>query len=442
MSSIFFLFLSVAFAQFSYEEALIQLEQSPQLVLARLHLETSQAQLGVASSLIQGELSGGYGYDWTSLNANGFIEPETTSEGDIRPLTLSTSFNVVPYGPRYDQTLRARWAVERAKRALRDEQARAVLNLTEQFGAALLAEKQFDLEKMRLELSTVSLKETETRLAVGAATATELAQAQLAVQESEATLEQAFRQLEQSLFALSLTLGQDVSAVSGGLPASERLAETLLMLEARTDVANARTAVLDAELSAASNLREVLPTATMTANYTVTPETGSLSLGAGYDLRSFQPSLNVSYDPDFETPNALAGQRSSRFSLGLSATVPLDIALGDALRANELALSESRLQANEIIKLALQDVDLKRLEVDNAEAQASLAVLRAQQAALMLETAKQRFEAGIISQLELKSAALEVLTAELALLQRQTALRTSHLNLAIAYGQNPLEVYK
>lgn len=437
------LMVSWSFAQtLSYQEAIELIPKSPAMQLAQTQLELAERQAAVASSPLQLNLSAGYTQTWGRLEAPGLAEARDLSGGDIDPISLSATLNVVPYGPRNDQVLRNQWAVERALRSLQDAYADAVITVTQQFQAAILVEKQLVLERFSLELSRMQLAEVQARLVAGAATSTQLMQAELAVQQAEQSLARTEHSREQSLLTLSISLGRRVEALSGTMPSSQYLEFDLeAALTRRSDVLNAHLAVQDAELTRQSILRENLPGASLNMRFGQTAEVGQFSLATRLDSRNPQPNLALTYDPDFEAPGALPEQRAQTFSLGVSATIPLDVAIGDAFAAGELAVEQSRLQAERVRELAKLDIQAKEFEVLSVEASAQLAQSRYRAASETLRTTEARLSLGLVSELAVKQAELERLQAELALIQTEHNLRLAHMRLALALARHPLEVF-
>lgn len=432
--------LSLGLAQLSYQEALDLVRESPRLVLARQQLELTQRQLGAASSAVKAELSAGYSRRWGTLTA-----PEGTTpinDGKWDPFLLNVNFLVVPYGPGHDQVIRSSWEVERSERTLADEEATAILEVTQRFQTASETKLELALEQRRLELAEQTLQEIQMRLEAGAATETDLNQAKLAVGQSQNTVQSLEGALQQALASLSQSLGVSVTDIAGDLPESNvQVTDVNTQLANRTDLIEARLAVQDAELSNVSAVRERLPNAALTVSYEVNPEKGQYSVGARYETSSFQPSAFINLDPDFQDPQAVAGQTERTFNVGLSIVIPLDVAIGDALEAGRLTVSQRQLQAEQGFERALLEVQLKQLTADNAKATVALNRTNFEQAEAALEVTRQRFEAGIVGGLEIIQAEIEVERLNLELVKAQNAVTIAHMELAISLAINPLEVY-
>jgi outer membrane protein len=432
--------LSVGLAQLTYQEALNLLQESPRLVLARQQLELTQRQLGAASSAVKAELSAGYTRRWGTLTA-----PEGTTpiaDGKWDPFNLNLNFLVVPYGPGHDQVIRASWEVERAERALADQEAAAVLEVTQRFQTVSETKLELALEQHRLEFAEQSLQEIQSRFEAGAATEADLNQAKATLRLAQNAVQSLEGALKQALASLSQSLGVSVTDIQGDLPESKlQVTDVNTQLAKRSDLLEAQVAVQDAELSNLSSVRERLPSAALKVSYDVNPEKGQYSVGARYETATFQPSAFVSLDPDFVDPQAVAGQTERTFSVGLSVVIPLDVAISDALEAGRLGVSQRQLEAQQSFERALLEVQLKQLTVDNAKATVDLNRTNLEQSQAALEVAKQRFEAGIIGGLDMTQAEIEVERLTLELVKAQNAVTIADMELAISLAINPLEVY-
>ena len=444
----------LAFGQeaLSFTDALALINTSPAVSLAQLEIELAERQLEVAGSFVQGDLSGGYRQSWgetrfTPENPDLPQQTEDTSGGDWDPIALNLNFNVVPYGPAHEQVVLAQAALARAEANIRDERYRVAAEVTNGFQSARLTRLELDLREAQLELAELTLAEAETRFGVGAATPTELDAARLGVRQAEAARVSTEASLAQILESLAVTLGQPVPGVAGELGPvrpeffNPEFFDTEAALERRSDVLNARLSLLEANINLASTRRQYLPSAGLSLSYNRSTEGSNLGLGAGYDTRSFQPSASFSLDPDFEPPGELENSAATSFSLGLSATVPLDVAVGSALTAGRLSIERSEQQLDRSRELARLDIKASQLELRSAQraAELALAVLTNQQTTL--ETAQARFEAGVISGLELLATRNDTLQAELELRRAENTLRSAAQQLAIALAQNPLEVF-
>lgn len=425
---------------------------SPRVAVARTQLELAQKQLGASASFLQSELSGGYTRTFSNL-AEG--EKNTyDASGDLDPLSLTTVLNIIPYGPYGDRVARGRWALTQAAAALRDETSAVLVDVTEQYQTALRAEQNVGVSRAKLELARDQFEATRTGFAAGTATNSGVLAAELNAQQAEQDLQNAERAQQQALAALSVTLGRTVDALSGEPPPSmtpEMLREKVLkeevtdaLLARRSDLLNASLNVAEAELTAAATLRDNLPSGTLHAAYTNGNAESSLQLGAQFSTNgpnAYQPTFSAGIDPDTGLPGLAPGQVSGVFSVGVGLNLPLNAALSDALAAARLNVESAKLRAAQTLSLARLEVTTRAADIIGAEAQLDLARQVLEQQRESLAVTRQRLALGLVPRLEVKSAEVGVLEAELALHRAEDALRLAHMRYTVALALDPREVF-
>ena len=121
----------------------------------------------------------------------------------------------------------------------------------------------------------------------------------------------------------------------------------------------------------------------------------------------------------------------------MSATIPLDVAVGSALEAGRLSIERSEAQLQRTVELAGLEVETQQLGVNSNLAAYRLAQATLEQQEARLATARRRFESGIISRLELFTLRNDALGARLELLRAEHALRLAQMQLALALAVNP-----
>ena len=441
----------------SYDAVLSAVAASPRVVVARTGLELAQKQLNVNASFLQSDLSGGYTRTFSNLTAGG--ETTTDARGDLDPLQLTTALNVVPYGPYGDRVVRGRWAVEQAEAALRDETAAVVTDVTEQYLGALRAGGNVSVARARLELAQTQREAARTGFTAGTATTAAVTAADLGAQQAEQDLQSALFAQDQALGALSVTLGREVETLAGEPPAltgasvlqSDVLQADVLQIEVtdallarRGDVLAAALNVAEAELTAAATLRDNLPSGTLSAAYTNANDGSSLRLGAQFSSgggNAYQPTFSAAIDPDTGLPGLAPGQVESAFSVGLGVNIPLNAALSDALAAARLNVESAKLRAAQTVALARLEVATRAADVTGAAAALSLARQVVDQQQQNLSVARQRLELGVVGALEVQSAEVDVLAANLALRRAEDALRLARLRYLAALALDPREVF-
>jgi outer membrane protein TolC len=441
---VLWLLLGAGLAQtLSYQEALNALALSPRLRLAQGQVELAERQLAVTGSILRASVSGGISRTWGTRSGPDGAEAVSLTETSVAPLTVAAALNVIPFGPRFEATLRASWQLDRARLSLRDEWYGLIIELTEGFQNAVAGQLTQQLQQEAVALARLQLEAAQTRFEAGAATSSEVQNATIALQQAEQELLDSERQALQTLASLSLLLGQRVEGVVGTLPpVSETFEVDETRLSERSDVIGSRLQLEDAELTRSSTLRENLPSGRLQAQLQRTTEESRVALGASYGIggtESYQPNLSLSFDPD--PSNVIPGTRSQSFTVGVEVTIPLDTALPDALEAARLSLAQAELQLEQTLALARLELENRQLQLEGARANLLLAEQVLAQRQASLRVSQERFALGVISQLELAQAELNVREAELAVMQAAGGVRLAAMQVARSLAINPLEVF-
>lgn len=426
----------------AFNQALDLALKSPSLEIARLQAELAHRQLEVAASPLSAELTAGFSATWGTIDAPGLPEPRSLDDRSWDPFALTTAFNVVPLGPRFDRLQRARFNLLRAEQALRDERARLLLETTRHYLNALRATEQAALAERQLALAQNTLAATQARQEAGAVTAAQLLQSEIAVSRAHSQIADAERAKAAALALLSLSVGATVSSVAGEPPmAAAPPTGDLGQLAERSDVLAARLALAEAELTASSTLRDNLPSGSLSLSYARQQGERRLALGAGFDTRSYQPSLSLSFDPDAALAGNLPDATSSSFRLGISARVPLDAALPAALQAAALAVEQASLQLTLAINRAELELNNRQREVEAAEAALGLSEQVLAQSRRVAQDTEARYALGLVSSLERDQAELSAAEAELAAARARDGVLLARLALAAALALDPLEIF-
>jgi outer membrane protein TolC len=432
----------------SFSGALELSQRGPSVVLAQGQRDLAQKQLDVARGTFSGEFTAGYTQTWgeattTGTSPEGEVVEETTdlSDGNLQPFELSGTFNVVPFGPNADTIQKAVWDLEQAELNLRDAQATAVIDTVQSYLTALRAAQEVELNTFSVEVATQNLEANRVRRESGAATDQQVLQAEIALSEAQNDLATAQRSSVQALASLSNQLGVQVDAVSGDVPTVSEPATPDIerQILARADVQQALTAVQEAELNAASTTRQYLPSGSLNMTFAASSDQTQFSASAGYDTQSFQPKAALSYDPAFD--GGTEGSSSNSFSINLGATVPIESSLAPALEVARLSIEQSQQQADQTQELARLEITNAQRQLDAARSGLELSEQLVEQSQVTYDNTKERFDLGLIIQ-------LDVLTAEEALRESQLNLaraQDSYLNALLQYlnalAVNPMEVF-
>lgn len=414
------LLLGVAAAEgLSFQEALALADVSPTVRLAERALDIARRQLAVASAPVRGELAGGYRWTQGERDLGTGVVADLDAAG-FEPLTLALTFPTVGTGPGADAVARARADLDRAAAELDAARRNARLDVTQAFQRALRARESVALANADTALAELERDAAELRRLAGAATEGELARLALNVDRARAAANAAERELTATEAWLSLLLGGSVDAPVGPLPDPRAWSTPVdQRTERRPDVLAARLQLAETDRGAASVLREQLPSATLTLAGVLADADRQLQVGTSLDSRTWQPTVNLSYDPDSGPPGLTGEARSRSFSVALAVRVPLNPAVLDAVAVADLSRERAAMQLELALARAALDVDQRRTELDNALANADLAAATADLAHAEHAVTELRFAAGSVSELGLRRSALElrraVLDAERAL---------------------------
>ncbi|MGC8966971.1 MAG: TolC family protein [Thermus sp.] len=396
--------------------ALAPLQDHPLARQGAAYLEAARKALEAQESPLALQVQGSYarlGYECAPEALCGSL-PATTGS-----LTLSLSLTPFPFGEVADGRERARIALRRAelgyRRTLSALQAQAVAAWG-RYQQALLGER---VARKALELSQKALEAARKRQA----SPKELREAELNLKEAENRLEEARRGVDLARRAAEglVDLGKPLPEIpppKGG---------------AYLAVEEAKLAVLEAEISYQSALRNLLPQAQ--ASYLLYPsgnDTLALSLGS----RTLQPTLSYTRaDPARPPTQVPGGSYRAKEELRLTLSLTLSPGLLSGLEAAQAQLkgAEAALKAAEE-QARLQEASLKSA-LQSAEAALALARLRREAQAKALEETRKRLELGLESPLALLQAELGLLQAELALLQAQSDLLSKRMELYQLYGE-------
>ena len=408
----------------SFDQAIELALQGPSVRLAELQLEQTREELTALSGLLSVNASAGYSRSLREDSHN------------FDPVTINATLNIVPYGPGFDAEVQAGQKLIQAELALRDARAGVVVDATQRYATALRNSQEVTLAAAELAYARAVLEATSEQVDAGAAGPAQQLAAELTVREAEHRLSSAARALTGALEALGNLLGAEVPAVLGEPPTATLPVGTNLQARTgrRSDVLNAELNLAQAERSVAAAIRDALPSGSLNLSYSSTENGQNLRLGAGFDTRSFQPSLGLSFDPD------VPGADGSSFSLEVSIQVTLDTGTPAALQAANLAVAATQHRLEQVRSAAGLDIAERKRSLADAEAALRLSQSRLELLQLDLEAAATRRELGLVGPLELTRAELDLEAARLASSRARDSLTLSLLRYAQSLALDPLEV--
>jgi outer membrane protein TolC len=425
-------------AALGFKQALQLAQESSKVQLAQLKLEQAQRRFTSAGSPVSAALSSGYSYS-------------TVGGSGVNPLSLSASFNIIPYGPTAERKQQARWAVQQAQLDASAARATALSKVAQDYLSALRAGQNEALQEGAVKLAQQSLNVTKAEQQAGAATSADVLQAQIALQAAQNDLATATRTQQQALATLSLDLGREVTAVSGEPGASTTPPDADLSgaaldarLEQRSDVFSARVAASEARQSTADTLRNSLPSATLSTEYSSAANGAQFKAGASLGTgggSAFQPTVSVSYDPNYQSSSPGTTGSQQNFAVGISLSVPLDPSLPATLEASKLAVQSSQLAATSALAQARLEVQTDRNALAAAQASAAQSQALLKQSQQSVSDAQTQYKLGLLTQLDVQQALQAAAEAKLNAAKAQDQVLLARMALAQALALDPLEVF-
>jgi outer membrane protein len=438
------LLVGFGFAQesLSFQQALALALQSPNVALSQGQLELAQKQLEVSLGILSGQFSAGYTQTWgeaTSIGATGTEQTTSLDEGSFDSITLSATFNVVPFGPNADTIQKAIWGLEQAAIGLRDAQAESIVSTVQNYINSLRAQQALEFQTFAVDVANRQFEAATVRQQSGAATQQQVLQAEIALSQAQNALNEAQRTLFQTLASLSNQLGVHVDGVSddipqGVLPESNSEAQS----QKRSDVIKAELAVKEAELNAASTTRQYLPSASLNLSYATSDEDRQLVMSTGYDTQSYQPTASIAFDPSYSQGQ---GNSSNSFSVNLGAKIPIETSLFPALEAARITIEQSKMQAQRVQELALLEITNSERQLAATEANVVLSQKLLDQSQQTFDTAKERLDLGVITPLDVLEAEKALREAHLSLNKAKDNYLLSLLQYVTILALDPMEVF-
>jgi outer membrane protein TolC len=422
-------------------------EGSGAVRLATLQAERAQLAAASAGAIVSGSLRTGADASWRAADAG----PNAPAGWDtsLGAISLSTNWYVVPAGPTHDAAQRALRGLELALAALSDALRDAVVDAFERLVALERLGAQEALAEARLALALRARDAVAEQLEAGTVAPSALADADVSVLQAEGDL--AVVRADAAAARLAFERGFGVAVETLWRPAADPLAalpaaaatispapaltlapdefDAALALSAR--VGDALRAVDDAVTALERARREAGVSVSLSARLVNTGDAGRVTLGAGWDTRSLQPSAELSYDPW----NPAAAQTTA--TLGATASWSFGGNASTAVAQAEVdeALARERLQ-QAWSAAAMELENLIRAD-DQAQRALALAAERYAQRQTQLASVQVRAGLGLVSPLELRRAELDALDAALALLRADDQARGARLRLEAALGRTP-----
>lgn len=421
-----------------FENALTLAREGPSVAAAQLAVRSAEAARDATFGTVSAELQAGVSQSWS--DAAGV----TASRGGLEPFSLTATFNVVPYGPAFDARLDAEADLESARLALQDAVRTATADVARSYLLALRGQQRLELDQQAVDLAEATLDHVRSQRVSGNASDDEVAAADLALAQASTTLASDRLALQGSLADLADLVGQPVGRVAGEPPPSHDPAEddVTVALERRSDVRQSALALASSRRAYTTALRSALPSARATADLQGGDGATSWSTGVAYGTSTFQPSLQASVTPSGSTTSGNGTVlQGTRFALSIGVTVPLDTNLGPALRSASLSVASAEQRLQRSRAQAALDVAAAERVLRSAHLNADLALAQQRRARSSATQAATRFDLGLVARPALEQARLAAATADLDALSVRDTVLLGQLDLAIALGLDPMEVF-
>ncbi|WP_337868199.1 TolC family protein [Meiothermus sp.] len=392
------------------------LENHPSLVQARLGLEAAQAQLRATLSPVSLQAQGGLSFFEVTPPPGAPTCPNPLNPqcinlpSDGRQVSLGLTFTPFPFGDVSDAANQAALAVEQAALGLRQARTQLEAQAVEAALRVRLAESGLEVARLGQRLAQANLEATKVREGRGAASPSE-------VRQAEASLRQAALQqtdAERNLVLARQSLA-DLVGSSSAIP--PRL--TIPAQGTPPPVRQAELQLAGAQIGFDRTLRGVLPV--VQGSYTRnTSDNDSLTLSI--NSRTLQPSL--SYTNQSQGRSAPQDRIVGTLTIGLSANIAFGVV--DALEAAQKQVDAARQAVEAARRSSKLQEDLLRASLQTAEQSLANAQKVQSDAERALGEARERERLGLVSPLATLQAELSLAQARLGLLQAELS-RTQRL---------------
>jgi len=415
---------------------------TPEVVLAELELARLRLEADSATQLLTGSVRTGVSasYDVRSDNGEWSLDFDT--------VTLSTRWNVVPYGPSFEAAQRAASAVIEAEAALRALRTATAIAFVEASDALQRSWWTYQLAASRVALQHELVAVAHHQVGAGVAAPAALLDAENALTSALDEAQTAYERWQSAADDITWRFGVTSSAAMpqaptaleqlpalitaiAPLPAFEPV-ETARLAAAENDArVRATAAALPAdEPNRATSLRLDDVTLALSARAYASGELGRASASASWDTRTYQPSLDVTLGPWSPSPN------QSGLTLSASVTLPFGNGANDAA-ADILAAQLATERYEQAVAAALRAFDLAHLSDVQAQRSLQLALDRYAQSERRYASLLIAVEAGSVSAIELERVRLDRLEQSVAVARAASSAVAARTALELRSGIAP-----
>ncbi len=387
------------------------LESHPSLVQARLGLEAAQAQLRATQSPVSFQAQGGVSFFEVSPppgppTCPNPLNPQCINlPSDGRQISLGVTFTPFPFGDISDAVSQAAIGVEQAALGLRQARTQLEAQAVEAAYRVRLAETGLEVARLGVRLAQANLEATRLRESRGAASPSEVRQAEASLRQASVQQADAERNLALARQSLTDLIGSGSATPpplvvpSEGIPPQVRQAELQL--------ANAQVAFDRA-------VRGVLPV--VQGSYTRnTSDNDAITLSL--NSRTLQPTL--SYTNQSQGRTSPQDRVNGTLQIGLSANIAFGVV--DALEAAQKQVDAARQAVEAARRSSKLQEELLRSALQTAQESLANAQQARADAERSLNEARERERLGLLSP-------LVTLQAELGLAQARLGVEQAELN--------------
>jgi len=421
--------------EWGIEDVLKLIDNAPELKLAQIQLNNAQSAFNTALSAFSPQLNGGIGYskgeESVTTNLGGtIIQP---FEGGKATLSLTQIIN--EDSPAGLALFKAQRELYKAKNTFNTTKKNLEIKIIDQFYNALFAQRQLEIAKDNLILAQKKLKMAEDQFSAKAITESSFMDAQLSVNDSQINLNSAQSNAELALLTLFNTLGiapKDVKLKGDFTYNPSELSLDDLIKEAisnNLDLKNAQFSLEEAERA----YREALKSdTTISLSGSYSPQNGH-DLSVSIDSKNYQ--LGLSYS--FPVGNYEGSNTSNTWSIGISLSTPIfdGGSKTETIKQAELQVEQAKVNLENTRKSVELSVRQNYQTVMSNKEQVERAKLNLSQKDLIVKNQEARFKLGLITQLDLDSANIQLNQAKLDMDKAIVNYKVSLLQLELILGK-------
>lgn len=406
------------------------LENHPTVLQAYLGLQAAQAQLRATQSPLSLQAQGGVSFfEATPPPLPPFcpdpLNPQCISlPSEARQITLGLTFTPFPFGDVADAVNQAAIGVEQAQLGLRQARTQLQAQAIEAALRVRLSESGLEVARLGQRLAQASLEATRLRESRGAASPSE-------VRQAEASLRQALLQQADAERSLSLARQSLTDLIGQG-----RAAPPPLVTPAQTtppQVRQAELQLMNTHTALKRAVRGVLPVVQGSYTRNTSPnDSWSLSLNS----RTLQPSLG--FTNQSQGRGAPQDRIVGTLQVGLSASIAFGVV--DALQAAQKQVDAAHQALEATRRSSRLQEELLRSAVQTTELSLQNALQLRLDAERSLSEARERERLGLASPLASLQAELGLAQASLGVEQAELSRTQRLLDLYRFFALPPSEV--